>query len=146
LVFSLLGCASVNLHNKAHSLNVGENGHPAAPSIDFTWELNNDLSSEYFGYFNFNIHNNSDKWITLTGMRIVFPESTQNRNVRVVLGKQLEEWYTAQQKVIAVSDFNKASALLLVAGVGAGMASFSGDKSIQSAGGAWVIHGPMGIA
>ncbi len=136
VVFALLGCASVTLHNEARSVNIGQNDSPSSSKIDLTWEVNNDLSSEYFGYFNFNIRNTSDKWITLTGMRIVFPESSQNKNVRIVLGRELEQWYTAQQKVVAVSDFNKTSASLLLSGVGAGLATFSDIKAFQTTGSA----------
>lgn len=115
----MLGCASISLRNEAGSVSMDQNGQPAASNFDFSWDLNNDLSSEYFGYFNFNIINKSDKWHTLTGIRIVFPESVQNKNVRVILGRELEEWYKAQQKVREIADFNKASATLFVAGVGA---------------------------
>ena len=131
------GCASVNLRNEA--VNDGAGSADAQSDLALTWDLNPDLSSEYFGYFNFNFANRSDKWHTLTGMRIVFPDEKQNKEVKVVLGRELSEWYEAQMKVIAVREFNQSVAAGLTAGVGAGIAGLAGNREAQAAGAALAV-------
>ncbi|MCD6025221.1 MAG: hypothetical protein K0Q91_2137, partial [Fibrobacteria bacterium] len=54
-------------------------------SVVVSGEINADLSSEYFGYFDITLENKSDRWLTLSKIKVSFPDS-QSANIRFVTG------------------------------------------------------------
>jgi hypothetical protein len=96
--------------------------------------LNSDLSSEYFGYFDVTLENKSDKWLTISKVRVTFQDSFQNENIRFVTGPQFGLWQSAMKKIIAIDQQNKETALATVAALGYGLAALSGNKTLQAVG------------
>lgn len=97
-------------------------------------KLNSDLSSEYFGYFDFTLQNNSDKWIRISKVNVSFPDSGQAERMRFVTGKDFQLWQEAMRKVIAVSQANEKTAMATIAALGYGLAALSGNQTLQTVG------------
>lgn len=139
-VFFGLALAVSNL--QAASIQKDTRAVPADPNdknpmdIVVSATLNSDLSSEYFGYFDFTLENKSDKWLTVSRIKISFPDSFQNYNIRFVTGKEFLLWQSAMKKIIAINQQNKETALATIAALGYGLAAFSGNRTLSTIGGA----------
>jgi hypothetical protein len=134
----LAGCASVARKHRAEPIqgDLANDSGKAGSDLQISVDLRNDLSSEYFGYFDFNIMNNSDRWYSITDVKLSFPDSSQNRLVGVVLGSELASWFKAQKKSREIADYNRQLALGAMAGIGIGMAEAGDSKAAQGLGAA----------
>lgn len=140
-VLFLCSCASTSFENKA--IGVGEDGKPYVSDLKFTWELNSELSSENFGFFNFSLTNLSDSWYRLTNVKIFFPDSLQNKNVKITLGEELVAWEKAKKHESEISQYNQGGTILLLTAVGIGIASLVDHDAAKVAGSA-LVAGAMG--
>ena len=118
------------------------------PDIVVSGEINADLSSEYFGYFDITFENKSDRWLTLSRVKVSFPDS-QGADIRFVTGNDFIQWRDVMAKSIALDEANKKTAMAVVGALGYGLASLSGNRGLQVAGaaaaataaGAYVVQG-----
>lgn len=136
LLFS--GCASTGKANLGKPIDPethAENG-TFKPGVAISCELSDALSSEYFGYLDFNIANPSGEWKIVTDVKIRFADPGLDSAVSVVLGRNLEAWYQAQSKAIDISQHNQDVALGLLGGAGLGIAAFSRNEGLGFAGAA----------
>ncbi len=104
--------------------------------IEIKAKVIEELTSEYFGYFDFEIINNTDEWIVLRNLEIVFPEAVQNANVRAVSGPDFDLWQSVMQKRLAKAELGKNTSLAVIGALGYGLAAFSGNRALQNVGAA----------
>jgi hypothetical protein len=113
----LIGCAGV--HKGAMLISTDKT--VTAP-IAISAFLNQKLSSEYFGYFDFTLENKTDKWVVVKNISILFPDSMLNDNIKVVAGRDITLWHEGYLARNAVNQYNKGLALGAFS-VAAGVAS-----------------------
>jgi hypothetical protein len=104
-------------------------------SVVVSGEINADLSSEYFGYFDITLENKSDRWLTLSKIKVSFPDS-QSANIRFVTGNDFVQWRDVMAKSIALDEANKKTAMAVVGALGYGLATLSGNRGLQTVGAA----------
>jgi hypothetical protein len=125
-------CASVEKRNIAIDFN--DDSTNVKSEFVISGEISPHLRSEYFGYFNINIKNNSDKWHKLLNLKITFEDEFQNNNTMIVLGDDLSLWYAAQKKIIEINDYNNKVALGVIVGVSQSLAAFSNNEYLTNVG------------
>ncbi len=102
--------------------------------IEIKSKVINDLSSEYFGYFDLEIINNTDKWMVLKNIRISFHEPIQERHIKAVSGGEFVHWQNVMRKRIAKQELNKNTSLAVIGALGYGLAMASGNSTVQNIG------------
>jgi len=114
-MYLLQGCAQVHKDIEARQTAPD---HLESP-LKISAEVNNRLSSEYFGMIEFTIENRSDKWIEIKQFDVNAGKA-QNRQILFTVGKDFELWSKATLARNKTEDFNTAlaySAILLSAAV-----------------------------
>lgn len=140
LLISLLlsACASIQRENVGKVIsNAGDSSKAISPIV-ISASLIDELSSEYFGYFDFTIENSSEKWLTVKFLDVEFGNGSQGENIKFMTGEPLENWKTAMATINQLNRFNKATTAALIGGVGLGLAATSSNQTLQSIGGAAV--------
>lgn len=102
--------------------------------IEFKAKIIEDLSSEYFGYLDIDITNNTDKWLIIRDIAITFPQPVQDRNIRMVTGEDFIRWQEVTRKRLAKAELNKNTSLAVIGALGYGLAAFSGNSTLRNAG------------
>jgi|GEM_PF-6600212 len=104
--------------------------------LKITMEMDEDLSSEYFGFFFFTLENKSDHWLVLKDIRYHFPLPAQDSNTQSISGAPFAQWYESMAKSLEIRGYKRDLALVGIAGVGYGLAALSKNKTAQIAGAA----------
>jgi len=73
-------------------------------------EINNKLSSEYFGMVEFTIENTSDKWIEIEKFDVGVDDENVKDTMLFTLGKDFQIWSSAIIKRNKVEDYNQSLA------------------------------------
>jgi hypothetical protein len=115
------------------------NSKSSDTAIEIKAKIVDDLSSEYFGYFDLEIKNNSDKWIVLRDVEIVFPTDAQSRHIRAISGAEFALWQEVTRKRIAKAELSKNTSLAVIGALGYGLAMASGNTTLQNVGTAAAI-------
>jgi hypothetical protein len=136
-MYLLHGCAG--MHKEVMATNASEG---AASPLRISAEVNNRLSSEYFGMLEFTIENTTDQWIEIDRF-IVDAGKAQNRHILFTLGKDFETWSRAILARNKIEDFNTAMAF---GSIIAGAAVVSSNTSSDSLSDASRIVGGMTVA
>lgn len=118
-VVGLIGCAGVH-----QGIMLTSADKTVISPIAISVSLNDKLSSEYFGFFDFTLENKSDKWIVVKNVSITFPDSLLNKNINVVAGQDLTIWHEGYLAQKAINEYNKGLAIGAFS-VAAGVASMS---------------------
>lgn len=102
--------------------------------IEIKSKVVDDLSSEYFGYFDLDVINNTDEWMVLRNVEITFATPAQTRHVKAITGAAFTRWQGVMQKRIAKSELSKNATLAVIGAVGYGLAMASGNSTVQNIG------------
>ncbi|MEO7426317.1 MAG: hypothetical protein ABI036_14100 [Fibrobacteria bacterium] len=133
----LLGCATIQNDNVGAPLNKPSGDGKESLTISANFVEN--LSSEYFGYFDFTIENSSEKWIVVKVKSVEFDSLGSNENVRFPTWQEQLNWQAAMRQRIQIEEYNKALALGAIAGAGLGLAAASDNDVVRSIGAAATI-------
>jgi len=86
--------------------------------ISLNTNLNDYLSSEYFGLIDFTFENKSNNWITIKDLKISsgFPEA--DSNLKLIIGEDLNIWFESTLKQKEIEERNKTNVRLAMVGLG----------------------------
>jgi hypothetical protein len=132
-----VGCATVG--NEHVGVPVTKPGEEGKESLKFSASLIEDLSSEYFGYLDFTIENNSEKWIVVKVTGVKFDSLASSENIRFPNSEEYLNWQAAMKQTIQISEYNKSIAMGVVAGAGLGLAALSDNNAVRGLGAAAAI-------
>lgn len=131
------GCATVG--NEHVGVPVNKPGEAGRESLTFSASLIEDLSSEYFGYLDFTIENNSEKWIVVKVTGIRFDSLASSENIRFPNAEEYLNWQAAMGQKIRIEEYNKSIAMGVVAGAGLGLAALSDNNTVRGLGAATAV-------
>ncbi len=141
--FLIAGCASVRKPNMGAPIEGAEGG----PSdLVFSASMVRDLSSRYFGYFDFSIENPSERWIRVRVDGIRFDSLGGTPDISFPGREGHANWQEAMRQSQRISDYNQALALGLVTVAGMAVAITGDPGSAGRAAGGVPSGGPSGTS
>lgn len=127
--FLMIGCASVHSGNMAKD----EKGMASTQGgLSVSGIENSNLSSKYFLALDFTIENSTADWIVVEDASLSFVNSDLTSKMMVPVGKDLTVWAEAAQQNAAISSYNTAMVLGVIAGAGA-IGSRASDANMSKA-------------
>ena len=147
----MIGCA--NIHTGEIASEVDERGNKVfSNSPDEKQNLVISAServthsSTYFAILDFTFQNNSNRWITAKDIAINFSDKILNREVKIVVGNDLNFWQEGITNLKAVKDYNKRLFLSSMFAIGVGIAGASNSLDAKKLGGMTMSMGAIGLA
>lgn len=104
-LYFLFGCAGI--HKDIEAQDMTSDGQKGLLKVSA--EVNNALSSEYFGMVEFTIENRTDQWMNIERFEVDAGQA-QNRRMVFTLGRDFDIWSSAIVARNRVESFNRASA------------------------------------
>jgi hypothetical protein len=126
------GCASIRNENVAVPVESGSG--TTSKDILISAKLVEELSSQYFGYFDFTIENQSENWHVVQIDSVIFPDAKENTAIRFPSGDTLVQWQKCMARIIAIDEYNKGIALGTIAGIGLIAAASSRNETVSNLG------------
>lgn len=102
--------------------------------IEITAKENYSMATNYFGVIDFAFNNTTQNWIRIKQVKAFFNDENKNKNIIFTSGRDLAIWAQATEVIKAIEAKKTAIVLGVIAGLGAGIASFSSDTNIKSLG------------
>lgn len=128
-VVSLMsGCATVHKDRKGNNVSSNEKNSILTVSA----EINDTLSSEYFGMIEFVIENNEDKWIEIESIKVDINDDDIEGSMKLTTGNDFNIWSKAISKRNNVENYNKAIAYSAIIGASSIVSSTSNSISART--------------
>lgn len=122
----LSGCANVHKQHQASPVTKMD-----INPITISAEINNDLSSEYFGMIEFTFENNTDKWITIKDTTIDIPNQEVKNSTIFILGEELNMWARATAQLNKISKYNERLAYDSILAASSLVDAVSDDETVK---------------
>ena len=129
LIVLFTGCAGIHKDIDAIKKVDGNNTNRLFISAD----LNNDLSSEYFGMLEFTFENTTDKWVTIDHIDVKAKDESFNKTMKFTTGEDFVVWSKAIRKRNKVDKYNKALVYSAIIGVAAATTALSKNNNVKNA-------------
>lgn len=128
LVFTILvtGCASIHK-------NIDAIAEQKKTKLNISAEINNDLSSEYFGMVEFTLENTTGRWLEIDSISVDVGDERLRKSTKFTSGNELKAWSKAIKSRNEVRQYNKAVAYSAILGLAAGASAFSDNRTIKNA-------------
>lgn len=128
LVFTILltGCASIHK-------NIDATAEQKKTKLNISAEINNDLSSEYFGMVEFTLENTTGRWLEIESISVDVGDERLRKSTKFTSGNELKAWSKAIKSRNEVRQYNKAVAYSAILGLAAGASAFSDNRTIKNA-------------
>ncbi len=133
----LTSCAQVHNKYKANALAIADaktEKFEEEKGLLFSAELNSDLCSPYFGYIEIAIENNTQDWVDIEKIKIVFENKSTGENTFLTIGKDFLIWKKGMLLKKSISDYNKKLVLGMISLGGAVLSSTSDDENLTKGG------------
>ena len=121
------GCASVE-KNIAATQESGKQSR-----LKVSAELNNDLSSEYFGMIEFSFENQTNKWIEINDVIVDVNDEMLRKSSKFTSGNELAAWSKAISARNRIESYNKAIAYSAIIGLASATAVSSSSNNTRGA-------------
>lgn len=127
LVFTILltGCASIHK-------NIDAIAEQKKTELNISAEINNDLSSEYFGMVEFTLENTTGRWLEIESISVDVGDERLRKSTKFTSGNELKAWSKAIKSRNEVRQYNKAVAYSAILGLAAGASAFSDNRTIKN--------------
>lgn len=126
LCLIITGCASV--HKNIEAVSYGSN---TSDKLKISAEINDDLSSEYFGMIEFTLENLTGDWLSIKSISIDVPGTENDENIRFTTGSDFRTWSRAISKRNRIEQYNSSLAYGAIIGVSSAAAIASENDDVK---------------
>lgn len=146
LGFSIFtGCAS--LHPGRNAWEEPESPGDLGSGIGISVQLVGDLSSEYFGFFEFTFLNKTDEWKSVEITSVTFDSLGPTPWIRFPSGDTVLLWREAMGKILELEAYNRGLGLGMVGALGITAATLGSRESVRNLGaGAALLAAGVAVA